>query len=110
MVFYIHGYNFRENNCRHAMKMARQQFGIPLILRPEYLSSVELDEMSAITYLSYFMKVGAPGYNSTLQRIQPLVRNTPVYNFTVSFYCSLEIFIRVQNQIFKKETNMSRKL
>ncbi|KAJ8310905.1 hypothetical protein KUTeg_012770 [Tegillarca granosa] len=72
-----------ENNCRNAMKIARQQFGIPLILRPEHLASHDLDELSAITYLSYFIKVGAPGYNATLQRIQPIVRNAPVFNFTV---------------------------
>ncbi|XP_069103934.1 filamin-A-like [Argopecten irradians] len=75
----------RENNCRKAMKLAKQQFGIPLILRPEYMASPELDEMSAITYLSYFMKVGAPGYNSCLQRLQPLVRNTTVFNFTTDW-------------------------
>ncbi|XP_060068988.1 filamin-A-like [Ylistrum balloti] len=75
----------RENNCRQATKLARQQFGIPLILRPEYMASYELDEMSAITYLSYFMKVGAPGYNACLQRLQPLVRNTTVFNFTTDW-------------------------
>lgn len=66
------------------MKLARQHFGIPLVLRPEDLANSNLDELSAITYLSYFTKVGAPGYNATLQRIQPLVRNYPVFNFTVS--------------------------
>ena len=65
------------------MKLARQHFGIPLVLRPEDLASSELDELSAITYLSYFTKVGAPGYNATLQKIQPLVRTTTVFNFTV---------------------------
>lgn len=75
---------FRINNCRDAMKLARQHFGIPLVLRPEDLANSNLDELSAITYLSYFTKVGAPGYNATLQRIQPLVRSYPVFNFTVS--------------------------
>ena len=65
------------------MKLARYHFGIPLVLRPEDLASSELDELSAITYLSYFTKVGAPGYNATLQKIQPLVRTTTVFNFTV---------------------------
>ena len=76
-------YIFRINNCRDAMKLARQHFGIPLVLRPEDLASSELDELSAITYLSYFTKIGAPGYNSTLQKIQPLVKTTTVFNFTV---------------------------
>ncbi|KAK3096080.1 hypothetical protein FSP39_022879 [Pinctada imbricata] len=79
------GKALQENNCRNGMKIARQQFGIPLILRPEHLSSPDLDEFSFITYLSYFMKVGAPGYNATLQCIQPLVRNAPVFNFTTDW-------------------------
>ncbi|XP_053403623.1 filamin-C-like isoform X4 [Mercenaria mercenaria] len=75
----------RVNNCRDAMKLARQHFGIPLVLRPEDLANSNLDELSAITYLSYFTKVGAPGYNATLQRIQPLVKNYPVFNFTTDW-------------------------
>ncbi|XP_052784049.1 filamin-A-like isoform X2 [Mya arenaria] len=75
----------RVNNCREGMKLARQHFGIPLVLRPEDLANSNLDELSAITYLSYFTKVGAPGYNATLQRIQPLIRNYPVFNFTTDW-------------------------
>ncbi|XP_052103817.1 filamin-C-like isoform X2 [Mytilus californianus] len=75
----------KANNCHYAMKLARQQFGIPLILRPEHLASTDLDELSSITYLSYFIKVGSPGYNATLQRIQPMVHNVPVFNFTTDW-------------------------
>ncbi|XP_052286746.1 filamin-A-like isoform X2 [Dreissena polymorpha] len=75
----------RTNNCSEAMKLARKHFGIPLVLRPEHLANSNLDELSAITYLSYFTKVGAPGYNATLQRIQPLVKNYPVFNFTTDW-------------------------
>ncbi|KAL3847015.1 hypothetical protein ACJMK2_017952, partial [Sinanodonta woodiana] len=73
------------NNCRDAMKLAKQHFGIPLILRPEDLASSELDELSAITYLSYFTKVGAPGYTATLHRIQQLLRINTVFNFTTDW-------------------------
>jgi len=75
----------KVHNCREAMKLARQHFGIPLILRPEDLANSNLDELSAITYLSYFTKVGSPGYNATLQRIQPLVQHYPVANFTTDW-------------------------
>ncbi|XP_076095908.1 filamin-A-like isoform X2 [Mytilus galloprovincialis] len=75
----------KVNNCHYAMKLARQQFGIPLILRAEHLASTDLDELSSITYLSYFIKVGSPGYNATLQRIQPMVHNVPVFNFTTDW-------------------------
>ncbi|XP_063430705.1 filamin-C-like isoform X3 [Mytilus trossulus] len=75
----------KVSNCNYAMKLARQQFGIPLILRAEHLASTDLDELSSITYLSYFIKVGSPGYNATLQRIQPMVHNVPVFNFTTDW-------------------------
>lgn len=38
------------------MEVAEKQFGIPLVLEPEYLASPHLDELSGMTYLSYFMK------------------------------------------------------
>ena len=38
------------------MEIAEQHFGIPMVLEPEYLSSPHLDELSGMTYLSYFMK------------------------------------------------------
>ena len=81
------------------MKLARQHFGIPLVLRPEDLASSDLDELSAITYLSYFTKIGAPGYNSTLQKIQPLVRTTTVFNFTVSIrYSHVYVMVIAEKQ------------
>ena len=74
----------RLNNCRQAMKLARQHFDIPLVLRPEDLSSPQLDEKSAILYLSYFTRVGGPGYNATMERVQKRLKMTQISNFTVS--------------------------
>jgi filamin len=68
------------------MQLARQQFGIPLILRPEHLASTELDDMSAITYLSYYIKVGSPGYNATLQHIQPMVTVVNSVNIVLNVF------------------------
>ena len=39
------------------MELAQRHFNIPLVLEPEYLASPHLDELSGMTYLSYFMKV-----------------------------------------------------
>ncbi|XP_041356835.1 filamin-C-like isoform X2 [Gigantopelta aegis] len=74
------------NNCRDAMKVARQHFGIPLVLRPEDLASPQLDERSAITYLSYFIKVDGPGYVATLEKLQYRLRNRSVRNFTTDWH------------------------
>ncbi|XP_071442492.1 filamin-C isoform X2 [Hetaerina americana] len=54
-------------NCRRAMELARREFGIPMVLEPEYLASPFLDELSGMTYLSYFMKEDSPGFHATLR-------------------------------------------
>lgn len=70
-------------NCETAMDLALRQFGVPKVLEPEYLASPWLDELSGMTYLSYFMKVGGPGYKATMRWVNGQVRR-PVSNFTVS--------------------------
>ena len=47
---------FRAENCRRAMELAQKHFGIPMVMDPEDLASPDLDELSGMTYLSYFMK------------------------------------------------------
>ena len=79
----------RLENCQSAMKLARQNFNIPLVLRPENLASPDLDELSAITYLSYFTRVGGPGYDATLRKVAPRTLPVVVENFTVSGTCAL---------------------
>lgn len=71
-------------NCRTAMELARQEFGVPMVLEPEYLASPFLDELSGMTYLSYFMKEDSPGFRSTLRWVNSRLKNKPVRNFTVS--------------------------
>lgn len=50
--------NQSVRNCTNAMNIAQREFGIPKVLEPEYLASPWLDELSGMTYLSYFMKPG----------------------------------------------------
>lgn len=73
----------RLNNCKSAMELAKREFDIPLVVRPEDLSSPDLDELSGMTYLSYFMKVDSPGYHATLNMIRRLLKKGTVNNFTV---------------------------
>ncbi|XP_066251149.1 filamin-A isoform X1 [Euwallacea similis] len=68
-------------NCRRAMDVAQKDLGIPAVLEPEYLASPWLDELSGMTYLSYFMKPGSPGFYATLRWINSRLER-PVQNFT----------------------------
>lgn len=72
-------------NCRTAMSIAQKDLGIPAVLEPEYLASPWLDELSGMTYLSYFMKPGSPGFHATLRWVNSKLKR-PVKNFTVSHY------------------------
>lgn len=74
---------FRLKNCRTAMELAKHLFDIPLVVRPENMASRELDELSAMTYLSYFTRLGSPGYNSTLRWVQEQIPQKNVSNFQV---------------------------
>ncbi|XP_046393064.1 filamin-A isoform X2 [Ischnura elegans] len=71
-------------NCRRAMELARREFGIPMVLEPEYLASPFLDELSGMTYLSYFMKEDSPGFHATLRWVNSQLPSNVggVKNFT----------------------------
>ncbi|XP_017837072.1 filamin-C isoform X2 [Drosophila busckii] len=71
-------------NCTNAMNLAQREFGVPKVLEPEYLASPWLDELSGMTYLSYFMKPGGPGYNATMRWVNTQVK-APVKNFTTDW-------------------------
>ena len=65
------------------MQAAKDNFDIPLILSPENLASPDLDELSGMTYLSYFMKVDSPGYFATLGWTRKMIPHKNVNNFQV---------------------------
>lgn len=69
-------------NCRRAMKLAHRELNVPMVLEPEYLASPWLDELSGMTYLSYFMKPGSPGYRATLDWVNSRLERG-ITNFTV---------------------------
>ncbi|XP_076033174.1 filamin-A-like isoform X3 [Oratosquilla oratoria] len=64
------------------MEIAKKEFNIPMLLEPEYLASPYLDDLSGMTYLSYFMKEGAPGYKATLEWVQKTLPDKNITNFT----------------------------
>lgn len=86
----------RLENCTLAMNTALEELSpnIPLVVTPANMSSPELDELSSITYLSYFIKVGGPGYLATLNWTQAQMLDEAIENFSVSYpYFSLLILI-----------------
>ncbi|GFR82099.1 filamin-C [Elysia marginata] len=104
------GIALQLENCQSAMKLARQNFNIPLVLRPENLASADLDELSAITYLSYFTRVGGPGYDATLQRVAPRTLPVVVGNFTVSVVVVVVIVVVVDRLYVQSPPCNSRDL
>lgn len=76
------GTSASQENCRVAMEKAREEFGVPLILTPEDLASSNLDELSGMTYLSYFINEDSPGYKATLRWIQARLPHLRISNFT----------------------------
>ncbi|XP_017077834.1 filamin-A isoform X2 [Drosophila eugracilis] len=76
--------NQSVRNCTQAMDLAQREFGVPKVLEPEYLASPWLDELSGMTYLSYFMKPGGPGYNATMRWVNTQVKDS-VKNFTTDW-------------------------
>lgn len=69
-------------NCRRAMKLAHRELDVPMVLEPEYLASPWLDELSGMTYLSYFMKPNSSGSKSTLEWVNSRLERA-ITNFTV---------------------------
>lgn len=67
------------------MILANEKFGIPRILSPENFASSDLDDLSAMTYLSYFVKVDSPGYFDTLNWVCQQLRTAAITNLTVIF-------------------------
>ena len=67
------------------MVTAFEHLRIPLVVTPENMSSYELDELSAITYLSYFVREGSPGYKTTLTWIQKQLPDEQIDNFSVNY-------------------------
>lgn len=56
-----------------------------MVLMPENMSSSQLDELSCLTYISYFVNVNGPAAQATLQKVQRLLPQVLVKNFTVTF-------------------------
>ncbi|NP_001360666.1 Calponin-homology (CH) domain-containing protein [Caenorhabditis elegans] len=62
-----------RENCHRALLLAERYLEVPPIISSDHLSSPHLDELSCLTYLSYFITKGAPGYRATLKKVSMLL-------------------------------------
>ncbi|XP_062580675.1 filamin-A-like [Saccostrea cucullata] len=72
-------------NCRTAMVLAKEHLNIPRVISPEDFASEALDELSAMTYLSYFVRSESPGYYDTLNWVCKQLRTTQITNLTTDW-------------------------
>ncbi|KAL8618839.1 hypothetical protein ACOMHN_000846 [Nucella lapillus] len=72
-------------NCRRAMQLAKEHLNVPRVISAEDFASRELDELSAMTYLSYFIRKDSPGYYATLNWVCRQLRTTNVSNLTTDW-------------------------
>ena len=81
------------------MNTALSALNIPLVVTPLNMSSQELDELSSITYLSYFIKQGSPGYATTLNWVKTQLLDETIENFSVYIYWAI-YFMKVLNSFY----------
>ncbi|XP_076435464.1 filamin-A-like isoform X7 [Babylonia areolata] len=75
----------RLENCTQAMNLAHQHLNIPMVVRPEDLASPHLDDLSGMTYLSYYMMQDSPGYYATRREIRNILQTGSFDNFTTDW-------------------------
>jgi filamin len=56
-----------------------------LLCSAEDFCSPDLDELSCLTYLSYFLRKDGPGYRATLDRVNRLIPDARVCDFQQSW-------------------------
>ena len=67
------------SNCKLAIRTAKTYLKVPMIISPEMLANGEIDELSMMTYLSYFVK---PASKSVLKVVNELLPKHKVDNLT----------------------------
>ena len=70
------------DNCKLGMDLAEQHLDIPKILSPEDLNNPEVDDLSIMTYLSYFC---APGNSLLLQWIRQKIPQRNIKNLSTDW-------------------------
>ena len=69
-------------NCTLAMSLAEKHLNVPMVLDPSDMNNPELDELSVMTYLSYFT---SPMDNELLEWIRSKIPEHNIENFTTNW-------------------------
>lgn len=69
-------------NCKLGMNLAEQQLEIPMVLSPEDLNNPEVDELSVMTYISYFFD---PANAQLLQWIRKKIPDRNIKNLSTDW-------------------------
>uniref|UniRef100_A0A0K0EUB1 Jitterbug (inferred by orthology to a D. melanogaster protein) n=1 Tax=Strongyloides venezuelensis TaxID=75913 RepID=A0A0K0EUB1_STRVS len=77
--------NNSYENCKKALEIAEKYLHVPAVLNAEHMSSTELDELSTITYLSFFVSENGPGYIGSLNNVSKLMPDVRITNFDRSW-------------------------
>lgn len=72
----------RKNNCTLAIQIARNHLKIPPLIAPEDLSNPNIDEVSVMTYLSYFCD---PAQARLLKWVRKMIPHMNIHNFTTDW-------------------------
>ena len=73
-------------NTQNAMDVAEGEFGIPKVIKPEHLCVEKPDELSVMTYLSYFCSGSdSPGHSSLLAWVREKIPEYNIQNFTTDW-------------------------
>ncbi|XP_012941870.1 filamin-B isoform X2 [Aplysia californica] len=75
----------RVQNCKNAMQLAKDHLGVPRVISAEDFASSELDELSAMTYLSYFIRKNSPGYFCMLNWACKQLKTTNISNLSTDW-------------------------
>lgn len=67
------------------MEMAETNHGIPQVVSPSYIVSPAKDELSMMTYLSYYTQLGSPGEKATLKFVNDYSPRIRVSNFNTDW-------------------------
>uniref|UniRef100_A0A0N5C3M2 Calponin-homology (CH) domain-containing protein n=1 Tax=Strongyloides papillosus TaxID=174720 RepID=A0A0N5C3M2_STREA len=93
-------------NCKKALEIAEKYLHVPALLNAEHMSSPELDELSTITYISFFVSENGPGYIGSLNNVSKLMPDVRITNFDRSWndgylLCKLILSVGGKIQDFK---------
>lgn len=84
-----------------------RELGVPVVLDPEYLASPHLDELSGMTYISYFMRENGPGYKATMNWVRNQLPERHISNFTVSLQnCLVGLPMKLSRNLLPAKNSM----